>query len=334
MKRAGNLYPLIGEPDNLRLAFLEAARRKQGHHEVLAFRGDLAGNLARLREQLLAERPDIGHYRFFEVYDPKRRQICAAPFAERVLHHAVMNICEPVLDAYSIYDSYACLPGKGAHRAVARAREFVGASGCYLKLDIRKYFNSIDHAIMLELLVRRFKDRQLLALFAKILATYQVEPGKGLPIGNLVSQHLANFYLGLFDHWVKEELRIGNYLRYMDDFVLFADGREKLRELLPQLAEFLGRRLGLTFKDNVQLNRCRAGLPFLGYRIFPQTVRLTPRSRSRFVRRFRENEREFLAGQLSERNLVRRMEPLVDFTRVAAAAGFRRQVIRLFGVSS
>ena len=264
MKRIGNLYPLIAEPDNLRLAFLKAVRGKQDRSEVVRFRRDLEGNLARLRQQLLAESPGIGRYRFFTVHDPKLRQICAAPFAERVLHHAVMNVCEPVLERYAIFDSYACRPDKGARLAVARCQEFARRWPWYLKLDIRKYFDSIDHAIVLEQLARRFKDRELLHLF-----------------GNLVSQHLANFHLGEFDHWLKEDRRIKGYLRYMDDSVLFAERRDDLRGVLADITVFLRRRLRLELKDATQLNRCRQGLPFLGFRLFPEAVLLAPRSRER-----------------------------------------------------
>ena len=201
MKRAGNLYRLIVEPDNLRLAFCKAVKGKHDRLEVIGFRENLEENLQKIRHQLLLHAPDIGHYRFFRIHDPKPRSICAASFPERVLHHAIMNICEPILDSYAICDSYACRKNKGCHKALARARHFARNNNWYLKLDIRKYFDSIDHDVVMRLLSRRFKDRELLLLFEKLLATYHVELDKGLPIGSLISQHLANFYLGLFDHW-------------------------------------------------------------------------------------------------------------------------------------
>ncbi len=334
MKRVGNLYERIAEPDNLRLAFLKAARGKQDRPEVIDFRAHLADNIKKIYAELVAEQPDIGHYRFFEVRDPKRRTICAASFRERVLHHAIMHICEPVLERYAIFDSYACRPGKGSRKAVARAKLFVERSSWYLKLDIRKYFDSIDHDVLLAQLGRRFKDKRLLALFAKLLATYHTVPGKGLPIGNLVSQHLANFHLGELDHWLKEVRGCKDYLRYMDDFVLFGNDKKLLREELVAIAQFLATRLGLRLKDNIQLNRCRQGLPFLGYRLFPARIRLLPASRARFVQRFREYEQLAAQGVWSEQGLARHMEPLIDFTRVADATSFRRGVIAAHGVSS
>ena len=334
MKRAGNLYGRIAAYDNLCLAFWKAARGKRQRPDVIAFGNRFQANIRKLQFDLIHRRPEVGCYHFFEIRDPKPRSICAAAFPERVLHHAVMNVCEPVLERYAINDSYACRKGKGNRKALDRARVFARRFEWYLKLDIKKYFDSIDHAILLDLLARRFKDRDLLRLFRTLLDTYQTRPGKGLPIGNLVSQHLANFYLGVFDHWVKEELRVRGYLRYMDDFILF--GREKalLKQALRRVADFLKQRLALDLNENVQLNRCAGGIPFLGYRVFPDHIRLAPRSRKRFIRRFKQYESRWLSGEWSESDLARHMEPLVDFTRVARADGFRRRVIARFGVPS
>ena len=156
MKRIGNLYPVIAEPENLRLAFMKSTRGKCHKPDVIAYRAHLDKNLQTLRNQLLARDVDVGHYHFFTVHDPKERVICAASFPERVLHHAVMNICEPVLERFAIHDSYACRKDKGMHMAVHRAQTFTRRNPWYLKLDIQKYFDSIDHATTLELLARRF----------------------------------------------------------------------------------------------------------------------------------------------------------------------------------
>ena len=145
MKRVGNLYDGIGEPENLRLAFLNAIRGKCGKQDVIEYTARLDENLRLLRDRLLARRVDVGHYHFFTVHDPKERVICAASFPERVLHHAIMNVCEPVLERYAIHDSYACRTGKGMHAAVLRAQAFTRQFPWYLKLDVRKYFDSIHH---------------------------------------------------------------------------------------------------------------------------------------------------------------------------------------------
>ena len=221
MRRVGNLYNRIFTYENLCLAFWKAAKGKQDRKEVIAFHNNFEIQIRKIQDELLRHSPDIGHYRFFKVFDPKHRNICAASFPERVLHHAVMNVCEPILEAYAIYDTYACRKGKGNRKALSRAQHFARKFDWYLKLDIQKYFDTIDHNILLRLLSRKFKDQELLHLFEKLFDTYHIRSGRGMPIGNLISQHLANFYLGTFDHWIKEALRVQGFLRYMDDFILF-----------------------------------------------------------------------------------------------------------------
>lgn len=327
MKRAGNLYKRIAEPENLRLAFIKSIRGKRGKAEAMAYAADLDRNLCLLREQLLAGRVDVGHYHFFTVHDPKERVICAASFPERVLHHAVMNVCEPALERYAIHDSYASRKGKGMHAAVLHAQSFTRRYPWYLKLDVRKYFDSVDHRIMLELLACRFKDPDLLALFRRVLSTYETAPGKGLPIGNLISQHLANFYLGRLDHFIKESLRVRGYVRYMDDFVLWADEKAALKLHLHAIRSFLEGELKLELKDNVQINRSARGLPFLGYRVFPHRLDLGLRARRRFARRMAGFEQEAQAGKWSEADLARHMEALLSYVRFADTLALRRDIV-------
>jgi retron-type reverse transcriptase len=334
VRRVADLYDQIADYDNLCEAFRKAAKGKQNRPEVIAFRQDFTANIQNLRGQLLSHNFDIGHYRFFKVFDPKPRSICAAAFPERVLHHAIMNICEPVLNAYAIHDSYACQRNKGNRKALAKAQKYARRYDWYLKLDIHKYFDSIDHDIMLNQMSRRFKDNELSDMFRQLLGTYHTAPGKGMPIGNLISQHLANFYLGFFDHWIKEERRVHAYLRYMDDFILFGNGKTYLKAELALIKEFLSIKLKLSLKTNIQLNRCKRGIPFLGYRIFPYIIRLSPYSRKRFVHKFRMYEKKWRTEEWSMADLVRHMEPLVEFTRAADTLAFRRSVIKQYGVSS
>lgn len=334
MKRIGGLYPQICDTENIRIAFRKAAKGKRDRPDVVEFQKNFDANIEKIRHGLLEKTPDIGHYSFFRVHDPKPRDICAASFPERILHHAVMNICEPMLERYSVFDSYACRKGKGNLKALERARAFARRFKWYLKLDIRKYFDSIDHSVMLHMLERRFKDKALLGLFKQLLDTYQTRPGKGMPIGNLISQHLANFYLGSFDHWIKEVRGVSRYVRYMDDMICFGPNRDYLNAELGEIRNFLKSELALELKENVQLNRCRNGVPFLGFRVYPDRIRLSPRSRKRFTGKFIEYERRWQDGEWTQADLVRHMEPLVSFTKLAGATSFRRNVIHRFGVSS
>jgi len=334
MKSSGCLYHKIHDPDNLRDAFLKASRGKKDRAEVIAYGNNLQGNLALLRQQIEECKPDIGYYRFFTVHDPKTREICAASFPERVLHHAIMNICEPVLERYAIHDTYACRKDKGHRKAVLRTQCFCRQYPWYLKLDIRKYFDSISHQHMLELLGKLFREQDMLALFANIVKTYHTTAGTGLPIGNLVSQHCANAYLGILDHWLKDELGFKGYVRYMDDFLVFSNTKESLNAILPKLRLFLHERLVLELKDNIQLNRCAKGIPFLGYRIFPDRIMLGAESKRRFIYKFIRYERTFMAGKWSEKQLAEHCEPLIEFTRLASAGSFRQMVFNHHGVYS
>lgn len=334
MKRAGNLYPGICDYENLCLAFYKAARGKRQRPDVIAFELRFSENIIRLRDQLINHRLDIGHYRYFTVYDPKQRSICAASFPERVLHHAVMNLCEPVFESKAIFDSYACRKGKGSYKAIARAQTFSRRFDWFLKLDIRKYFDSVDHTVMMGLLSRYFKDNLLISLFQKILDTYHLEPGKGMPIGNLISQHLANVYLTGFDHFLKENRNIKGYVRYMDDILVFGKSKEDVKAELREITAYLNEELKLQIKPAIQLNRTTAGIPFLGYRIFAGNLRLAGRSKKRLFRKFRAYERKWQTGLWSIEDLVRHMEPLINFTANADTKALRTDMIQRYGVWS
>lgn len=328
MRRQGNLLEQIAEPDILRLAFCKAARGKRNRAEVRLFQAQLHEELELLRRQLLTGEVAVGSYRFFTVFEPKKREICAAVFRERVLHHALMHVIEPIFERYAIDDSYACRKNKGLHAAVGRAKELSRRFPCCLKLDIAKYFDSIDHEMVMEMIARLIKDKKVLRIFNLIIDSYHTKPGKGMPIGNLISQHVANLYLGSFDHWVKEHLGVRGYVRYMDDFLLFGQDRERLRTLLGQVEEYLMAKLKLTLHHDRQLHRTTTGIAYLGYRIFPDGIKLSAKSRNRFARKFRRYEDRYLRGEWDMETLNRHMTALIGFTAGADSTGFRRKVVR------
>lgn len=284
MKRTGGLMPQIVEPDNLRLAFWKARKGKTGVAEVEAFRTNLDENLLQLRHELLTGTVRVGDYHYFTIYDPKERVICAASFRERVLHHALMNVCHSVFERFQLDCSYATRPGKGTYAALERALAYNARCTWYLKLDVRKFFDSIPHEGMIARLRQKFKDGALLALFERIIRSYATTPGRGLPIGNLTSQYFANYYLAFVDHLVRDELGHTPYVRYMDDMVLWHDDKRKLKALGRQVADFLDSELALELKI-WQLNYGSRGLPFLGYRLYDGRVRLSQRAKRRFRRK-------------------------------------------------
>lgn len=327
MKRENGLMAAITEPENLRRAFWRAQRAKWPRDDVRAFRDTLQRRLGLLREELLAEAYVFGPYRAFKIYEPKERMISVAPFADRVVHHAVMRVCEPNFERYAIHDTYACRIAKGAQRAVSRAQVFTRRFEWFLKLDIARYFDSIHHETLLALLSRRFKDRALLRLFGRLLDSHSASPGRGLPIGNLTSQHFANYYLGRLDHWLKEDMGVQGYVRYMDDFVLWHDSREALKRLRRRLALFLEEELRLTLKQSMLLNRTALGFPFLGYKVWPHRIGLSRASARRFRARSFTYHGYLRNGIWTQPEAARRMEALIAFTRFADAAGFRGRVM-------
>ena len=328
MKRIGPGLEQIAEPDNLRLAFWKASRGRRGQREVAAFAEGLDRHILELHRELIAGTVTVGCCHYFTIRDPKERLVCAASFRERVLHHAIMNVCEPVFERAAIFDSYACRRGKGREAAIDRARGYAARHQWFLKLDIRKFFDSVDHAVVMDRLSRQFKDYRVLELFGRILTSYSTATGKGVPIGNLTSQHFANDYLAPLDRFIKETLRCPAYVRYMDDFVLWSNDRAYLRRAWNEIEVFLATRLRLSLKCGASLNRTCRGMDFLGARIFPRLVRLSRSSRRRFARKLLRYENNWIEGRWTEAQLQRRVEPLLAFARSADSAAFRRAVLR------
>ena len=195
MKRSKDLILPIADPNNLRLAFWEASKGKRYASNVLAYQNNLEVNLGRLRREILSGEISVGMYYSFVIFEPKERKICASAFKEQVLHHALMNICHDLFERKHIYDSYASRKGKGTHAALERASLFTRKHNYYLKLDVKKFFASIHHRVVKDQLLTMFKDYSLLNIFEKIIDSPEDIPQRGLPIGNLTSQFLANHYL-------------------------------------------------------------------------------------------------------------------------------------------
>ena len=333
MKRKGYLIEPIADMANLELAFVKAKKGKEEKASVQAFGKNLRENLRTLQTQLLTGEVEVGGYHYFTIYDPKKRQICAAPFSQRVLHQALMNVCHPYFEKKQTDDSYASRIGKGTYAALEKAEGHTRRYAWFLKLDARKYFDSISHGILRQQLCRLFKDGRLLGIFDKIIDTYTLQPTEeggaaGVPIGNLTSQYFANHYLAAADYFVKESLRIPAYVRYMDDMVLWHDDKEALLEAGRRFQDFVESHLQLKLKPFC-LNKNGAGLPFLGYLVFPGTTRLAQRSRQRFIQKMKKYDSLLEAGVWSQKDYQQHVEPLTAFTLHADAKAFRsRQIYR------
>ncbi len=329
MKRYGNLFEKIVTFDNLLLASKKAMTGKKTKSSVSTFYFHLENEIIDLQKELSTGSYRPMAYTQFEIREPKVRKICSSEFRDRVVHHAICNIVEPIFEGRSIYDSYACRVGKGSHVAVVRCQKFSRKFRYYLKCDIRKFFDSIDHGMLKHLLRRIFKDEKLLALL-DIIIDHKV-PGSGfgcgLPIGNLTSQHFANFYLGELDHFIKDHQGIEGYVRYMDDFISFADDKTSLRQLLAEIRSFVRERLKLELKESVTtIAPVTEGVPFLGFRIFPGLIRIKRENLVRMNKKIKSKETLYLKGIITEADLVQSVSSVVAHVSHVNSLAVRRRI--------
>lgn len=325
MKRPNNLIEPIAAPDNIRLAAWKAAKGKRYTAEVLRWSEKSEKNVLQLRGQILSGRVQVGNYRYFTVYEPKERKICAAAFNEQVLHHSMMNICHDYFERRQIFDSYASRKGKGVYAALERARHYSNTNKWYLKLDIRKFFETISHEVLILQLSRLIKDPAVVGIFEQIIHSYETESGRGVPIGSLTSQYFANHYLNGLDRIIKEKIRARAYVRYMDDMVIWHDDKAALLDMRDTIREYVEQDLRCQLKPE-GLNRTVSGLPFLGYHLFPWHIRLLQQSKQRFIRKMRKVTEAEKSEIWSQEKCQRHALPLLAFVRHADTGVLRKNV--------
>lgn len=326
MKRVGYLKSLICDYDNLLSAYYKASKGKQSKHSVIEYSNSLHENLSILLKRLQSGTQQIGRYRYFKIYDPKERLICAASFEERIVHHAIMNICKDVFERQLIYDTFATREGKGVYSAIDRARYGMHRFHWVAKLDVRKYFDSISHEILSAKLRRLFKDKWLLDLLNQIIESYETTEGCGVPIGNLTSQYFANYYLSALDHYIKEKLKIPVYVRYMDDMLLFSDSKDSLKIVLSKVENYVSNSLNLTLKQPV-IASTQVGVSFLGYKLNKTTIKLNGRSKRRFKTKMRSYSLRYEQGEWTELEYQRHLFPLLAYVQKAYTKRLRSNVI-------
>lgn len=313
----------IAAVDNLALAFSAAARGHWRQAEVRAFAADLDAKLADLRQELLALSFHFGDYKVFRIHDPKPRCIHAPCFRERVVHHAIMAQVGPVLDRALVDRTFACRKGKGSLAALNCASSNSKRWPWFVKTDVRSYFASIDHLRLRSLLARRFRSARLLELLDQVIGSHETSPGKGLPIGALTSQHFANFYLNELDRYLLEVLRVPGMVRYMDDIVWWTRTLADARAAALAVRPFVNACLGLQLRADLVIQRTALGMSFLGFRVFPQVVRLSRRRRRRYTEARRRWEEACRAGAIDPLTLQKGYAAVLAITAGADAAGFR-----------
>lgn len=283
MKRIGNLYTKIYDLDNLYLAYNKAKTGKSKSKGVIQFESDLDNNILQIQKELIEQTYITSEYNVFTIRDPKERTIYSLPFRDRVVQHAIMNIIESLWTSVFISHSYSSIKGKGIHGAwkhIRRDMKNRKQTQYCLKMDITKFYPSIDHHIMKQIIRKKIKDIKLLALLDGI-----IDSAPGMPIGNYLSQFLANLYLSYFDHWLKEVKRVKCYYRYADDLIILGDSKQDLHLLCIDIQAYLSENLKLKLKSNYQVFPIVSrGIDFIGYVFFHTHTMLRKRIKKNFCR--------------------------------------------------
>ena len=342
------MYQQLHSWENLLLAYRKASKGKRGHANVAEFEYRLEDNLLELQHELRAKTYAPGKYHSFYIHDPKKRLISAAPFRDRVVHHALCNLIEPLFEQSFIFDSYANRIGKGTHKALDRVTQFARRIRYVLTCDIRQFFPSIDHEVLFDTLRTKIEDKNVLWLVEKILQSgigilseeYEMIyfPGdtlfaahrpRGLPIGNLTSQFWANCYLNPFDHFVQRELHCKAYVRYVDDFLLFSNDKGELFEWRGRIIQRL-QQFRLTLHENkAQARPVTEGIPFLGFSVFPTHRRLKQRKGIAFQRKYRRLLLAYHGGKIARDQLTASAQGWVNHVRYGDTWNLRRAILNL-----
>ncbi len=331
-----NLWNELCSSQNLELAFRKARKHKTLKKYVIDFEANLHDNLSILRAELLLHSYSPKPLETFILRDPKTRKISKSDFRDRVVHHALCNILEPILEKGFIYDSYANRIGKGAFKAVDRFKLFSkkvsrnnSRNAFVLKADIRHYFDTVDHKILLSILKKRIKDKNLLWLIRKILSNHSAE--KGMPLGNLTSQFFANVYLNELDQFVKHKLKAKYYIRYVDDFIIMHSSYEVLEEWKLKIGFFLNNHLFLELHpDKSKIVTMHRGIEFLGFNILTNHLLLKRRNLRKFRRKLIEICRLHELNQISYDKVYDFMEGWCAYAKHADTYNMRKNILNSF----
>lgn len=311
MKIYRNIFEKMVSVENLLFSWNQFKRGKMKKKDVQEFSRHLEKHIFALHRELMSGDYKHGKYRGFYIQDPKLRHIHKAEVQDRIVHQVVYTTLTEIFEPTFIHHSYSCRIEKGTHKAV-KALEVMTRKitknyrvPCYvLKCDIKKFFDSVDHWILLEIIGRRIKDKRACALFREIATSFNgykkyIREGVGIPIGNLTSQIFANIYLNELDQYVKQSLKEKFYIRYADDFLILSPDKEHLRKLTPRLEVFLKEKLRMKLhSEKVFLRNFYQGVDFLGYILFPHHKILRTTTKRRMLRKMDKKFTDFMNGEI------------------------------------
>ena len=311
MKRYGDFFTKIVDMENLQEAYHKASKGKHWQRNVRTYDADPIPWLMKLKESLEQETFHTASYTTKQIYEPKERTIYILPFyPDRIVHHAVMNVLEPVFDKLMIYDSYSCRKGKGQHAGSRRCMEMVRHNRYCLKCDISKFYPSVNHEVLKTILRHKLKDKRLLALLDDVIDSTHTDTN--VPIGNYLSQWFGNLYMNELDTYTKQHWHIRDYIRYCDDFCFFSNDKDELRKIRAELPGYLAGTLKLKL-SKCQLFPTAQGVDFLGYRHFPRYILVRKKTATRIRRHLREVMHLLKQGRIS---------PETANAKVASARGW------------
>jgi len=346
MKTYRNLYPKLCSIENLRLAFKKAGKNKTLLPYVAEFKENLEEELMNLHKELISFTYKPHQLKKFIIRDPKTRTIHASAFRDRVVHHALINILEPIFEPIFICDSYASRKNKGTHKAVKRFDKFKrevskngklaknaynknNVTGYVLKADIKHYFDTVDHEILLGIIESKIKDRDVIWLIKQILGNFETPiKGKGMPLGNLTSQFFANVYLNRLDQFVKHKLKARYYLRYVDDFVILHNDKERLSEYKDKISDYLTCLKLELHPDKSKILPLGRGITLLGYRIFYHHKLLRKSNLRKFNRTFNKKIDLCEEGQYTFDDLSKSLEGWFGYAIWANTYNLRKSIIK------
>lgn len=320
-KTYSNLFEEIVSFPNLLAAYFEARRGKMNCASIMKLNRNYEDVIFTLQKELREKTWEPKQYReFLCVTEVKRRIINAPAFEDRIVHHAMAKVIRPLFERKYIYDSYATIKNKGTHKAVYRVQDFLkraarrGESVYILQCDISKYYQSIDHDVLIEQIERTIRDKEVVELWKKIIDGFS-DTGKGVPIGSLTSQLAANIYLNVLDHFIKECMQIKYYVRYMDDFVLIGNSKEELWKNLADIKWLVEGHLKLKLNRKTKIYPASRGVDFAGYRTFTSYILPRKRNIKAAKKRFKDISHKYKNGEMDLESVRQRVTSFLGYVK-------------------